>query len=319
MTAVCPGCGDTAATLVERVGPYRLLECERCSLVYSDPMQAGDRFYYEEHLVYDAVDPETIRLQCRNARSKTNLRLLRSFGKGAKLLDIGCGFGAFVYTARCEGLDAFGIDFNQAQIDAGREFLGLGDKLIAGDVVSLKSCVGRAPSFDLITMFEVIEHVAQPRLLIQQAFNLLKAGGVLAISCPNEARWQPTGRIFVDYPPHHLTRWRPNVLLKLLSEEGFSHLRTELDSSFADLLWVAYVNRSAARKSAQSVAQHEVRRTQTKRDLIVRRVKLDAFRAFRSLCTPADLLLRFFRVGTMGMRLIVQKPLGTDHQHPVAS
>src|SRR5713101_3113519 len=123
MSLECPACGASVGRVIEEAGVYRLVECEECSLVYSDPMRGGDSAYYEGHVVYDTVDAETVRQHCVSARQMTNLRLLRSVAKGARSLDIGCGFGAFVYVALQQGLDAYGIDFNQSQVETGRKFL----------------------------------------------------------------------------------------------------------------------------------------------------------------------------------------------------
>jgi 2-polyprenyl-3-methyl-5-hydroxy-6-metoxy-1,4-benzoquinol methylase len=307
MNPECPACGASVGRVIEEVGVYRLIKCEECFLVYSDPMRAGDVSYYEQHLVYGTVDAETVRQHCVSARQMTNLRLLRSVGKGARSLDIGCGFGAFVYVALQQGLDAYGIDFNQTQVETGRKFLDLRERLIVGDIATLGSNPKLQDSFDLITMFEVIEHVEQPRALVRRACSMLKPGGVLAISCPNEARWQPIERVFVDYPPHHLTRWRPEVLQKLLSQEKFVHVRTELDSSFADLVWVSYVNRSARRKLAQPRTQSQAPVISRDHRSLLRRLKLLVFYLFRKCCAPFDLVLRLLGIGTMGMRIVARK------------
>ena len=129
--------------------------------------------------------------------------------------------------------------------------------------------------------------------------------GYLAISCPNEARWQPTGRIFVDYPPHHLTRWRPDTLRRFLENEGFEHVNTEVESSFSDFLWVLYVNWSAKRKPDHINTEKKVGAYAG--SAYTRLLKMSAFGLIKLVCAPFDLGLKAAGIGTMGMRMTVRK------------
>jgi len=233
-----------------------------------------------------------------------------------KVLDIGCGYGAFVKVALEAGFDAYGVDLNPEHIHAGRSVLGLAQRLVLGSIEELSEKFRQDEVFDLITLFEVIEHVEEPAVLIRNVLRLLKPGGIIAISCPNENRWQPTGRIFVDYPPHHLTRWRPDTMRAFLERNGFVHVITEFDSSFRDLLWVTYSNRSA-KKMITAVSPHpEV--TENSKPVFGGQqeahpstkwtIKTNLDRLVRVACAPIDIVLKALHVGTMGMRVIARKP-----------
>jgi len=308
----CPACAARENTLTEAHAGYDLRTCEQCGLCFADPMRPGDSAYYAQHIVYHATDPGTLRNHYISARRSANRRLLGMVPPGGRTLDVGCGFGAFVAFATELGFDAYGLDFNSDQIFAGRETFGLGDRLIVGRVEDSANCLQRAAPFDLVTLFEVIEHVAEPAGLIEEVRGLLCPGGVLALSCPNEARWQPTGRIFVDYPPHHLTRWRPGTLRALLERRGFAHIETRIESSFRDLIWVTYSNRSAQSKMARAklglLPTASARPTGGGRLQAGRRKLLFALdRLLRIMCLPADLGLRALGVGTLSMRMMVRK------------
>ena len=271
-------------------------------------MRGGDSHYYREHIVYRPTDAETIAQHCRSAGKASNRRLLamvRNDGLEKRSLDIGSGFGAFVHFALSQGIDAYGIDFNDEQVHAGQTILGLGDRLFCGDVKELRGKIGSEEQFDLLTLFEVIEHVENPLDLIRNAADLLKTGGLLVLSCPNESRWQPTGRIFVDYPPHHLTRWRPDTLRNFLESQGFKHERTEIETSLRDLFWVVYVNRSARRK--MDARKDHPGGQDVLESSYVRKAKMTVFDLMKIFCYPFDLILKFSGIGTMGMRIIVKK------------
>lgn len=297
----CPACGMAGHTIDEISPDFRILNCQTCRLSFADPMSGGDSDFYKGHLVYRGIDGATIAEHARSAAKPANKSLLAMLPGGSRILDFGCSYGAFVHFALEKGFDAYGIDFNDEHIRAGREVLGLGDRIMLGDVMNLPN----EKRFNLITLFEVIEHMGSPQELIRKIGRLLVEGGFLAISCPNEARWQPTGRIFVDYPPHHLTRWRPDTLRRFLENEGFEHVKTEMDSSFSDLLWVLYVNWSAKGKPDHIDTKKKI--GASKRPAFTRALKMSLFNLAKVLCVPFDLGLKVGGIGTMGMRMIARK------------
>ena len=300
----CPACFSEEDGAIANHGPFVLIRCRQCGLVFSSPMRGGSTDFYQHHVVYRDADGAMVALHTRSAMRPANRRLLARVPRGGRVLDIGCGVGAFVSVAVAAGLDAHGIDFNEAQIAAGRRHLSLGDRLRVGEVSDLEAHFGKE-SFDLVTLFEVIEHVEAPAELLTQVRRLLRPAGLIALSCPNEARWMPTGRVFVDYPPHHLTRWRPDTLRSFLARHDFDHVATEIESSARDLLWVAYVNWSAKRKASRS--ENSESPAPRERPSNIQRVKLAMFETARWASWPFDLLLRGAGVGTMGMRMIARK------------
>lgn len=306
----CPLCNEAECREADRCKGYRLYRCTGCELVFADPMTPGDEFYYRQ-FSYQAPDPETVRTHCHLARSDKNRRLLTLVSQGGKVLDVGCGFGAFVRFAVDLGLDAYGFDFNRDSIEIGRSSLGLEQRIVTGDIGNLQTLFETKGLFDLVTLFEVIEHVPDPTALIRNVRKRLKPSGLLALSCPNEDRWSPGGRIFVDYPPHHLTRWRPVTLRTFLEKEGFEYVGLEVDCSFADVILTAYGNWSA--KRGLEAMHAETRRNTTqepsqyRRGLSRRQIKSALLDIVKAMCSPIDVPLKLLGVGTMCMRMVVRK------------
>lgn len=303
----CPACGGENLVDRERVGRYQLKSCGICTVVFSDPMHAGDEAFYEGHLVYSNVSEDVAKAQLAGARSRANMDLLRKLSPGARVLDIGCGFGAFVAVAREVGCDSYGVDFNSAQVNAGRKAFGLDGRLLVGRVEDLPS-LNLDAGYDRVTLFEVIEHVEAPRRLVELAIRLLKPGGILALSCPNESRWQPAGRIFVDYPPHHLTRWTPVSLVSMLKALGLGDVSIRIDSSLRDVIWTAVVNRAAARRSGGRQSGIPIVQ-ESEKSTGARSWKHTLFDVAGIALAPVDQLLKIFRIGTMGMRVQARKPM----------
>jgi len=306
---VCPACNGSTNSVVESCNGYELLACRGCGLSFSNPMTAGAESFYRTHITYRPVNAVTLRMSTDAVKNRANRKLFALVPPNGRMLDIGCGIGCLVRYGLDMGLDAYGIDFNTVSIETGRTALNLKGRLVAGDVLDLETHFSQAGTFDLITLFEVIEHVSDPVALIRAAFRQLKEGGLLALTCPNEDRWQPTGRIFVDYPPHHLTRWRPATLRRFMEAQGFRNLYTSIDTSARDLIWVAYVNWSAARlvsaSESPAPSDSEMGGNAGNTSWTAQKQFLD--RVLRVACWPMGVILKSVGVGTMGMRIVARK------------
>jgi 2-polyprenyl-3-methyl-5-hydroxy-6-metoxy-1,4-benzoquinol methylase len=94
-------------------------------------------------------------------------------------LDVGCGHGQFVFTACSNGWNARGIDLSESAIQVGKSF---GVPIEARDVFD-RSIL--PDSFDLVTMFEFIEHLSNPGRFLKRAETIVRPGGIVYITTPN--------------------------------------------------------------------------------------------------------------------------------------
>jgi SAM-dependent methyltransferase len=79
--------------------------------------------------------------------------------------------------------------------------------------------------FEVLTLFDVLEHSPEPAWFLRRLRRLLRPGGHIALTMPNALRPLPFGREEHDYPPHHFTRWTPAALKSFLEREGFTVVR----------------------------------------------------------------------------------------------
>jgi len=101
-------------------------------------------------------------------------------GRGKLALDIGCAYG-FVKDLLCRlGYRAFGTDVSRFAIRQGTKLRI--DKLVLSDLLHLPF---RASSFDLITCFEVLEHVSDPKIALSEFYRILKPTGIFLMSTPS--------------------------------------------------------------------------------------------------------------------------------------
>jgi len=124
---------------------------------------------------------------------------------GARVLDIGCGFGSFVLLSLERGYDARGFDLASFEIDIARRRLARLHPDRDPEAVFVTGNAGRLADrgerFDAITLWNVLEHVPDHRRLIADAARLLAPGGRLFIICPNYLAWRLEAHYHVPWHP----------------------------------------------------------------------------------------------------------------------
>jgi SAM-dependent methyltransferase len=213
----CPMCNLTPdRPPVEEGDRYALSHCSRCDLVWADPMRSPGPEWYAEHPQYQKT--LWFGLDAINWNHRQFFKNVPA--RGGRLLDVGCGSGRFLFEAARRGYIVTGLDFNREAIEAARRRFGLTD-LHQG---SLEDFVRARPEdrFDVVTAFEVLEHLENPKQFFAQVCDLLRSGGYLGLSTPYRDRWPRTISTQIwDRPPHHLTRWSKPALATALSDAGF--------------------------------------------------------------------------------------------------
>jgi len=235
MVASCPLCGDHSGQLLEqlafasiwealqrnhhaqftpevlqRLTPAEhtaLLVCPTCGLAYFSPAVAGDSEFYRQLTQADCGYYNNDTWDFRQAMDLV--------GSGARLLDVACGAGSFLLLAQSRGLQAQGIDTNPEAIARATE------RGLRADFASLDAFADQNPgAFDVVTAFQVLEHLEQVVPFTRQAARCLMPGGRLLVSVPNRHRlWR--GKLEpLDCPPPHLSRWAPEQFEALASRAG---------------------------------------------------------------------------------------------------
>jgi SAM-dependent methyltransferase len=154
-------------------------------------------------------------------------------------------------------------------------------------------------SFDIITMFQVLEHIAEFRLTLRDCRELLRAGGTLFITVP-DADAMERQEIYTgcaDMPPNHVNKWTPKSLMLALEQVGFAAKGSWYQPrSFATVRNVLHLRILADRRVAGSLAER-VYRISSKRF----RVMLLALLAVPTFFKVAPRLLRLSRGGAFGL------------------
>jgi SAM-dependent methyltransferase len=210
------GIPPTVEECVSTVSGYassnRIVSCRACGLVYANPRDEGLVRLYEQ-----VVDDEYLESWEERARTfRRHLKTLQRYGKG-RLLDIGCYAGVFLDEAKKTGYDIMGIEPSRWAAEFAAKKTGAEVLHGSWDSASLPE-----NSFDVATMWDVIEHLEDPSACLGQVRRWLKTGGIVAITTHDIGSLfaRAMGRRYPWLMRFHLYHFTPKTLSAMLVKNG---------------------------------------------------------------------------------------------------
>lgn len=140
-------------------------------------------------------------------------------GDRARVLDVGCGSGLFLAALAKRGFECHGTEFSDDTAVRARALPGL--RVHTGPIDADTYAAG---SFDLISVWHVLEHLGDPDELLRHCARWLRPGGALMLAVPNIDSWQARlfrGAWFHLDPPRHFFHFGPGSLGSALAAAGF--------------------------------------------------------------------------------------------------
>jgi 2-polyprenyl-3-methyl-5-hydroxy-6-metoxy-1,4-benzoquinol methylase len=245
MNDKCPWCGSENAQLHLELKdlfltqePFKILECKECGLLYTTPRPNKDEIgrYYKSEEYYSHQENKEgfipkVYEKVKSVNLKNKYGIATEGKEKGKALDIGCGVGDFLHTMEQHGWDCTGVEPSE-------DAKAIAKKRNKGQLLSSEEQENLPDSsFDLITMWHVLEHVDDIRWQIQQLHRLCKPGGRIIIALPNyksyDGQYYKAEWAAYDVP-RHLNHFNKETLIKILEESGLRHVKTE------KLVWDAY-------------------------------------------------------------------------------
>ena len=222
----CTACRNSRSIIVLRRDSLSLHRCLNCGTVflgeYSDVFVPELYAYYDR---YENLGKEDVFDPITSERCEDLLRWFSRFGIGREVLDVGCGLGQFVEVANRSGWIAEGLELSREAVDfACRQGLPVQE-------LDFLSAAIKPNSYDLVTLFEVIEHVPNPAEFLYRAGKVVRPGGLVCLTTPNFAS---AGRYLLGedwkvVDSGHLTYFTPPTLRALVEKTGLFevlHLET---------------------------------------------------------------------------------------------
>jgi 2-polyprenyl-3-methyl-5-hydroxy-6-metoxy-1,4-benzoquinol methylase len=125
-----------------------------------------------------------------------------------KILDVGCGEGAFVQLCKDNEILATGLELNPTAAKIG----SASGRDIRIENLRDHSSINKG-TYDVVTSFQVLEHVDNPKIFLTDCLNALRDGGILIIGVPNnDAFLKHTKNLVLNMPPHHMGLWKRQSL-----------------------------------------------------------------------------------------------------------
>ena len=160
--------------------------CDSCGLVWTNPRPSDEEIdrYYARHYRLDyarqlAPSPRKLLRGFFGAEERRQA-LAHLLSTGTRVLDVGCGAGEFVFLLRQHGLEATGIEPGEEFAEVSRIALRVPIQTATVDAATV------APrSQDVVTMFHMLEHVADPRHVLAAVRSWLREAGTLVVEVPN--------------------------------------------------------------------------------------------------------------------------------------
>ena len=208
---------------------YTLNSCTSCHCLFLDPMPGHEEiagFYPSQYWWNSSTSKSSSLKNLESAYRRLALRdhiafITRAGGyrPGLDLLDVGCGGGTLLGLLKQRGFRPLGIDFSAEAARVAEMENGV--RVIVG---SLGEARFPSASFDIVTLFHVMEHVTNPRHVLAEVFRILKTNGAVILQVPNIESWQfkAFGAKWYGLDvPRHVIDYSKQSILKLLNDVGF--------------------------------------------------------------------------------------------------
>lgn len=242
----CVACGSSQMQSLGIKNELDVVSCRQCATIYTpySPWYSSE-YYYASYYPEESLAPPAF-VQTRLEEITAGFAQYRQTNR---LLDIGCGAGTLLQAARKNGWAAQGLDVSPSAVTHVRK---LGFEVFQGELQKAEFPSGH---FDVITAAEILEHLSNPGLLVEEVARVLRPGGMFWTTTPH-ARGLSARVLGLQWrcvwPPEHLQLFSVAGLKALLRNAGFSriHVRTT-GGNPSEILYVMGGNKDAPKARDQ--------------------------------------------------------------------
>jgi len=236
----CNLCGSLQRRLLYDVPDYTfhpdetfpVVRCLDCGFIFVNRRPSLEEMgrYYPKDYYHEWEDEACVFLR------PNRVKLIQQVRSQGSILDIGCHRGEFLAQMRERGWEVWGSEWSQRCCDYARKTFGL-EHIFEGDFLSHRL---PADSFDVVTLWHVLEHLFDPHKALVEVRRLLKRDGLLIVECPNFdslARRLFGVKWHQFEAPRHLYHFTSRTLGRLMGRAGFSVIKTRGNTNlFGDLV-----------------------------------------------------------------------------------
>lgn len=253
-TVDCSLCGSPDYSVYDSVDEWRIVKCNRCGFCFTNPRPAAEDaagLYTVGYFRGDEIerlnllnDDGTFKVGADMCYEQRILDIESNLDRRGSLLEIGAATGAFLRVIKDRGWKARGIELSVDAVKLAR----INDQidLFCGRLEDFRT----EETYDVICMYQSLEHVPDPAYVIKRAYNLLNPGGLLIVEVPNlngfDVKRNEARRLQTYDLPLHLNHFTPAVLAGKLKAVGFKII--DLDLYYANFILRAVERRERHRR-----------------------------------------------------------------------
>ncbi len=208
------------------------------------------------------------------------------FRKTNKILDMGCGTGFFLEEAKAKGWEVYGTELSESAIKICEA------KGITMQKISLSGGIFNDGMFDVITSFEVVEHINNPFEMVKDMYKILRKGGLVYLTTPNfnaVERYILKSKYSIIEYPEHLIYFTAKTLNYLFTKNGLRRKRIRTTG-------ISFSRLKLNLTKDRNIENNEIFMSEKSTDEIIRN-KTQSNILFKIILKVANGLLNFFKVG----------------------
>lgn len=231
--------------------PFEIMVCEDCGLLYTTPKPSDEKLgdYYKSDEYYSHQENKKgfiprVYEAVKSVNLKHKIAIATQGKEPGRLLDIGCGVGDFLHFAEQNGWQCTGAEPSE-------DAASIAKKRIKAEIMLPKD-LEKLPdeSFDVITMWHVLEHVSDLQWQVNQLNRLLKKGGRLVIALPNfrsyDAQYYKDKWAAYDVP-RHLNHFSQDSIAKIFNINGL--IQNQTQKLVWDAFYISFMSEKYCKKS----------------------------------------------------------------------
>jgi 2-polyprenyl-3-methyl-5-hydroxy-6-metoxy-1,4-benzoquinol methylase len=228
----CSFCVDSKADHYCRLQQADYYICRRCGLIFQHPLPTRDSMVewaddaYASGAYRDYVEARPMKIR----HFEDRMADLGERVTPGRLLDIGCSCGYFMEVAAARGFEVHGVEFTPGAIAAAS--VAMRPRIFKGVLETMPD----NGVFDVVSAFDLIEHVPDPGGFLKRCHGLLRPGGTVVISTPDTGhvlRFLMRSRWPMLQPMQHLFLFSRQAMERALAEAGFEDIH--VDTAFKTL------------------------------------------------------------------------------------
>ncbi|MDD5571563.1 MAG: class I SAM-dependent methyltransferase [Bacteroidales bacterium] len=227
-----------------------IVQCQHCGFVFIPPFYRKEidyKNYKDENVLKTVIEGnDWLKIQRHLLRFKT----IKKYQKNGKLFDLGVGWGHFLHTGKLLGYEVEGIEIAEMPFIYAKDYLKL-----PVEKVDFFKYEAKTNYYDIITMWDVLEHIDNCDEVVEKCFSMLKKGGYLILQVPQidsyiakkqKEKWQAMGLDNVNY-------FSKKTIDILINKKGFKVIKIKSSIEVKHFLMYSIYNKKKKKEEGASV------------------------------------------------------------------